>query len=211
MAPRFAGPSGAQATSATDPASVLRSATSAATILTGRTAPTASTSCEPAAGPTLPRRARAAAGRTATPFAASSTGNQNAVRRSVTAVAYVGSTAASIAVGAEFVTAIAAAVETAAGSGCIAPNEHHQPLSRCDWNNGINAAAIGFGGTRALSSASNNLDLRHMSRHGEILRSARVIKRVLARNRVRRTADRLDAVTSVAAAACKHGNAHAET
>jgi hypothetical protein len=208
MASRFTIPSAAQPASATGPASVLRSSTTAASSPAGGAAATAATGCKAAAAPAAPRKAAGAEVACAA-FAAPSTSDQNAVKQFATAFSHVGSTAATVSVAIDTgVAAISAAVETAAGSGSVAADVHHEPLARCDRDNGINTSAIGFGGTRPVSPESNDRDVRHARRHFEILRSAGVVKRLLVRKRVRGIA-RHDAVTSLAAARCKHGDSYA--
>jgi hypothetical protein len=70
--------------------------------------------------------ARADAGPAVTACTASSACNQNAVRDFVTALAYVGSTSATIAVRAELVAAVTAAVKSTTRSGRIAADDHDQ-------------------------------------------------------------------------------------
>jgi hypothetical protein len=105
--------------------------------------------------------------------------------------------------------AVCTTVEAPVLCGRIAANEDHQLLSGCDWDNGMNTPAIGFGGTRSMSPESDDIDLRHARRDFEILRSARVVKRFMVRKRVWRSVVRHDDVTGVSAAPCQHRNSYA--
>jgi hypothetical protein len=186
----------------------LRSTTTTASSPAGGAAATAATGCKAAASPAAPRKAAGEVVASAA-FAAPSTSNQNAVKQFVAAFSHVGSTAASVALGVEFVAAIAAAVKTAAGSGSVAADVHYQFLSRCNRDNGADAPAIGFGGTRPVSPESNDRDVRHARWYLESLFRAGVVKRLVIRKRGVRGTARHDAVTGLAAASWEHcrGNA----
>jgi hypothetical protein len=76
----------------------------------------------------------------------------------------------------------------------------------------MHAPAVGDRGTRAPCATSNNFDLPHARRHGEILRFARVIKRFLAWKMVRGSAGRHETDRRLRSAASgEHCRSHAAT
>jgi hypothetical protein len=123
------------------------------------------------------------------------------IRRSPTAVA-----GAATIIG---LAAIRPAVEAATDSGRIAADVDDQLLFRGNGDNGMHAPPIGYRGTSAFGTTSNDLEVRHARRHFEVLSSAGVVERLMVRKRVRRGVVRHDAATGAAAAACKHCRGHA--
>jgi hypothetical protein len=152
-----------------------------------------------------------------TALSACATGDDNAVVSAVAVLTNVrGPTAAeSIVKSVTVQAAVCTTVETPILSGCIAPNEHHQSLFRCDRNNGINTPAerdgpAVAGADSAVSPESNDRNVRHARWYLEGLRSARVIECLVIRKRGVRGTARHDAVTGLAAASRKRGNSYAD-
>jgi hypothetical protein len=106
---------------------------------------------------------------------------------------------------------IRAAVKATIHTRRVASDVYHQPLSWGDRNNGMHTTTIGLsGGTRAVSAASDDVEISDTRWNREILRCAGVVECLMVRKMVRGTACRHRAGTSAASASYKHGSSYAD-
>jgi hypothetical protein len=138
--------------------------------------------------------------------APTATGDDDTIRKLFASRAHIGCAAATTSVRSVIRTraAAAATVKASGSSRSVTANKYYQLLSRLHWNDGRHTTGVDCGGPRALSAASNNLDLLHALWHPKILRAARVVERLLARKSVRGIVRRHRSTTGATAASSKH-------
>jgi hypothetical protein len=106
---------------------------------------------------------------------------------------------------------MAAALEASFVLRAGAAHEYEQLFAGCDGDNRDEAAAVTAALAASVTAVRGDLDMRHASRYGELLLTAGVIERVMARNVVRRDAGRQSDTPYLTSAACEHCGGRGDT